>query len=254
MLLNRVLFTLMKREFYRFSRLAKQTIFPPLLTTILFIVIFGFSLGGHIKEIEGWPYIVFILPGLAALGVVTNAYSNTSTSLYAARFDNSIENLLSAPISPMQMVIAQITSGVLRGLVIGILTLGIASLVIDLPLVHPVLTFFWIAGVGVVLACLGIVSGLRADSWDKLATMTNFILTPGTYLGGVFYSIKLLPQPWQTISMFNPILYYVDGMRYAVLGTSDMPIMLSVGVLVSTMLLGLITCWYLFLTGYKLVK
>lgn len=251
---NRTLTTLLRREVYRFARLTQQTIAPPIVTTILFIVIFGFALGGQIREISGHTYIFYILPGIAALGVVTNAYSNTSTSLYAARFDRSIENWLTLPIAPLQLVVALITGGVLRGLVIGVLTLVVAMVAIDLPVVNPLLAVAWFAGTGVAFSCLGIVSGLRANSWDHLATMTNFVLTPGTYLGGVFYSLHMLPEPWHTISRANPIFYCIDGLRHAVLGTSDIPWTVSGSVLLGIDLAGVLVCWALLKRGYRLVK
>ncbi len=251
---TRTLLTLLRREFYRFARLTKQTIFPPLVTTLLFIVIFGFSLGGNIREVAGWPYILYILPGLAAQGVIINAYSNTSTSVYAARFDRSIENWLTAPIGPLQFVMALIAGGVVRGLIIGVMTLALAMVVVHLPMVSPGLVILWMIAIGVIFACLGIISGLRADSWDKLATMTNFVLTPGIYLGGVFYSIHLLPEPWQTISRCNPFFYCIESLRAAVLGTSEVSFALASTVVIGAAAAMVLLCWYLLKIGYRLVR
>ncbi|MBI2344385.1 MAG: ABC transporter permease [Deltaproteobacteria bacterium] len=251
---RRILATLLRREIYRFARLLKQTVVPSLVTTLLFILVFGVSLGGHIREISGWSYIQYILPGLAALGVITNAYANTSTSLYAARFDRSIENWLTVPISPLQFVVALISGGVLRAVLVGVLTILIAVVVVDLPVQSPLLTFAWMVLMAVIFASLGIVSGLRAESWDSLATMTNFVLTPGIYLGGVFYSVGMLPEPWQTISYGNPIFYCIDGIRGTVLGTADLPLWHSGAVVVATAIGMFSLCWWLFQRGYRLVK
>lgn len=251
---TRTVLTLLRRELYRFVRLTQQTIFPPLVTTVLFIVIFGFSLGGMIQQVAGWPYILYILPGLVAQGVIINAYANTSTSLYAARFDRSIENWLTAPISPLHFVIALIAGSVARGVIIGILTLTIAVVVVDLPMVAPLWAFLWMAATATIFACVGIVSGLRAESWDNLATMTNFILTPGIYLGGVFYAVDRLPEPWRTISHANPFFYCIDGLRATVLGTSAVPFALSATVLCGAAATMVALCWYLLKIGYRLVR
>lgn len=251
---TRTLVTLLRRELYRFARLTKQTIVPPLVTTVLFIVIFGFSLGGMIREVAGWPYILYILPGLAAQGVIINAYANSSSSLYAARFDRSIENWITAPIGPLHFVIALIAGSVARGLIIGVLTLTIAVLVVDLPIAAPGWALLWMVATAVIFACVGIVSGLRAESWDNLATMTNFVLTPGIYLGGVFYSIRLLPEPWQTISYCNPFFYCIDGLRAAVLGTAEVPMVISAAVMLSLAIAMVVLCWYLLKIGYRLVR
>lgn len=251
---RRILWTLLRRELYRFARLSRQTIWPPIITTLLFILVFGFALGGQIQQLEGWNYIVYILPGLAALGVITNAYANTSTSVYGARFDRSIENWITVPISPLHFVIALISGGVMRGLVIGILTVGIAALVTGLPVAHPLGLLGWIILIGIIFSCLGIVSGLRAESWDSIATMTNFVLTPGIYFGGVFYSVRMLPEPWHTISYCNPIFYAIDGMRFMLLGQAILPWTVSLAVVLGTALLGMLVCWWLIRRGYRLVK
>ncbi len=251
---TQTLVTLLRRELYRFVRLSRQTLLPPLVTTLLFIVVFGFSLGGMIREVTGWPYIVYILPGLAAQGIILNAYANTSTSLYASRFDRSIENWITAPIAPLHFVIALIAGGVTRATIIGMLTLGIGMIVVDMPVVAPLWAILWMMAVGVIFSCLGILSGLRAESWDNLATMSNFIMTPGIYLGGVFYAVRALPEPWRTISYANPFFYCIDGLRAATLGTSDVSPMLSTAVVLGAAIAMVTLCWYLLKIGYRLVK
>lgn len=249
-----VLATLLRRELYRFIRLAGQTIAPPVITTLLFIVIFGYSLGDQIRELHGVPYIQYILPGLALMGVLTNAFSNSSTSLYAARFDRSIQNWVASPIAPYQFVIALLCGGVARGIVIGLVTVGVGVVAVDLPVQHPFLMLAWFLGVGIFFAGIGISSGLMADSWDHLATISTFILTPLSYLGGTFYSLQLLPPFWQAVSYANPIFYCIDGFRFILLGTSDVPfptsaLILALGAAASTTL-----AWWLIKRGYRLVK
>lgn len=248
------MWALLRRECYRFLRLASQTIVPPIVTTLLFILIFGYSLGSQISELHGFPYIVFILPGLAAQGVIINAYTNTATSLYMARFDHTIENWLSSPLSAFQLVVALISGGVARGMIVGLLTIGVAYFLIDLPLVHPFGIVLWTFLLAVVFACGGIVSGLYADGWDHLATVTNFVLTPITYLGGVFYSVQLLPEPWRSISRVNPVWYCIDGMRAMTLGASDIPWWRTLLLITALSLAGVGLCWYLLKIGWRVMK
>ena len=246
--------TLVLRECYRFLRLSRQTIFPPLITTILFILIFGYSLGTRIREIEGFPYILYILPGLAAMGTITNAYANTSTSLFMARMDYSIENMVAAPLSNFHLVSSFVLGGLLRGLIVGVLPLLISIPMVGLHVEH------WGLGLGVLIlisvffSCLGILSALISEGWDNIATFTNFVITPFVYLGGVFYSVNMLPGFWRQVSLANPIFYMVDALRHAVLGVSDMPWSLSLGVLFALSAASYLFCVYLFRVGYKLQK
>lgn len=246
--------TLIRTEFYRFWRLIKQTVFPPILTTFLFILIFGFSLGDRIREIAGFPYIVYIIPGLTAMGVMMNAFSNTSSSLYMARFDHSIDNILSAPLRPIEIVTAYVIGGVCRGFLVGAITLLVALLLLKQPVYNLFCVIFSLILQSVLFGCWGLIAALRAKTWDTLATMQTFVITPLIYLGGVFYSIQLLPSPWREISRFNPILYIVDSLRYGILGIHEVPIWHSIGIvlLVSGILFAL--CIYLFQIGYRLVK
>lgn len=251
--------TLIEREIYRFVRLSSQTVVPPLITTIMFILIFGYSLGSRITEIHGVPYIVFILPGLMMMGIINNAYANSSTSLFMARLERSIENLLVSPLSKMQIVSAYMIGGVLRGLVVG-LTIFICTYLISLvsPLDFPIKHWGYVALGFFVPSCLfsglGIISGLNAESWDKIALFTNFIITPFVYLGGVFYSVQMLPPFWQKISLANPIFYCVDLIRYGFLGISDVPIWISVSVVITFSIVIYVFCIYLFCKGYKIIK
>lgn len=252
---NRIGFlTLVFRECYRFVRLSGQTIAPPILTTLLFILIFGYSLGSRIREIHGVPYILFILPGLAAMGVVTNAYANTSTSLFMARMDRSLENMLVCPLSPLQLVAAFTLGGLFRGLVIGFVTLLVAIFTVHLEVHHWGLTLLVFILTSVLFSSLGIISALWSEGWDQIASFTTFVITPFIYLGGVFFSIHMLPPFWQKVSLANPIFYLVDAMRYAVLERSDMPCALSFGVLGTMAVLSFLVCIYLFKKGYKLVR
>jgi ABC-2 type transport system permease protein len=245
--------TLIAREYYRFARLSKQTIAPPIVTNLLYIFIFGFSLGSRIREINGFPYIIFILPGLALMGVITNSYANTSTSLFMARMDRSIENILASPLSPTQIVSAFVVGGMIRGILIGWVSLLLSLLIVHMPLSHFLWTFVVVALTSVIFSCLGIISALWSESWDHIATFTNFFMTPFIYLGGVFYSIQMLPPIWKKVSMANPIFYLVDALRWGCLGRGDVPFYFSIGVVSAWALVSFLVCWGLFRRGYKLV-
>lgn len=247
-------YTLILRECYRFARLAGQTIAPPVITTLLYIFIFGFSLGSRIKQIGGFDYVLYILPGLASMGVINNAYANTSTSLFMARMDRSIENMVACPLSPLQLVSAFVVGGLMRGLLVGLLTLLVGIPTAHLQVHHWPHTVLVIALSSILFSNLGILSALWAEGWDQIATFTTFFITPFLYLGGVFYSIHMLPNFWQKLSLFNPILYLVDATRYAVLGHSDIGYWYSLGFLGGTALASYLLCVYLFRRGYKLVR
>lgn len=246
--------TLVRQEFFRFGRLTKQTIIPPILTTFLFILIFGFSLGERIREIHGFPYIIFIIPGLAAMGALNSAFSNTSSSLYIARFDQSIDNLLSVPLRPIEMVSALILGSIARGFLVGALTLVVALFLLKQPVHNIGLTLFFLIAPSILFGCWGIIDALRAKTWDTLATTINFVITPLIYLGGVFYSIELLPEPWKTVASINPIFYMVDGLRYAILGIHEVPLWQSIGVTMGLTAALFVFCIYLFQIGWRLVR
>ncbi len=246
--------TLIERECYRFARLSKQTVLPPILTTLLYIFIFGFSLGSRIREIDGLPYILFILPGLASMGVITNSYANTSTSLFMAKMDRSIENILVAPLSSLQVATAFLTGGLIRGVLIGIVTLTVSVLTVHMPIVHPGWTLLVLILNSTIFSALGLISGLWSESWDHIATFTNFVITPFIYLGGVFYSLHMLPPFWQKVSLANPIFYLVDAQRWVTLGRGDIPFWISLTVMSCWAVAVFSICLYLFKRGYKLVN
>lgn len=247
------LLTLIEREYYRFARLAAQTIAPPIIMTGLFVIIFGYSLGSQIESISGVPYILYILPGLAGMGAITNSYSNSSTSLYMARIDRSIENILVAPLSHLKIVTAFVIGGVTRGLIVGTVTVAVAALLTDLSVRHAGWGLLFLTLISVTFSSLGVISALWAEDWDHLATFSNFVITPFVYLGGVFYSVTLLPGIWQKVSHLNPMFYFIDAFRWAVLGQSDLSPWLSGGVTFAFAAGSLAFAVFLFRIGYKLV-
>ena len=244
--------TLTRREVGRFLTLWRQTVFPPILSALLYILIFGEALGSRIRLIDGWPYTEYILPGLAMMGVLTSAYSNSSSSLFVAKHEEYINDVLIAPLSYWEVVLAYTLGAMVRGLIVGILILGVGVVAIDLPILHPWMAIAFLIVVSALLSCAGLVIALWAESWDHVMLLLNFIITPLVFLGGVFYSIHMLPPFWRGVSMFNPIFYMINGLRYGVLGVADASPALSL--VLSTALAAGLFAWtvYLFRVGYKL--
>ena len=219
--------TLIKRGVGRFFSVYRQTILPGLITSALYIAIFGYTLEQRISEIQGVPYTLFILPGLIMMNTLTNASANTSSSMLQMKLLQQLPDLLTAPLSGLEISLAYIIGGAVRGMVNGILVLLLGVLLIGMPVTDPVGTVAFIFLVSWAFSSMGLLLGQLAESWDQLAMMQNFFLTPLSFLGGIFYSIKMLPEWAQTLSFINPIYYMINGMRYTVLGVSDSDVHIS---------------------------
>ena len=221
------LYTLTSREVGRFFSVYRQTVIPGLISSVLYILIFGFTLEQRISEIQGVSYTMFILPGLIMMNTLTNASSNTSSSMLQMKLLQQLPDLLTAPLSGIEIALAYIIGGAVRGMVNGILVLLVGVLLIDLP-VHDIGgTLLFLFLVSWAFSSMGLVMGQIAESWDQLAMIQNFFLTPLSFLGGIFYSIKMLPNWAQSLSYFNPIYYMINGIRYTILEKSDSPVMTS---------------------------
>jgi len=219
--------TLIKREVGRFFSVYRQTVLPGLITSALYIAIFGYTLEQRISEIQGVPYTLFILPGLIMMNTLTNATANTSSSMLQMKLLQQLPDLLTAPLSGLEISLAYIIGGAVRGMVNGILVLLLGVLLIGMPVADPVGTIAFIFLVSWGFSSMGLLLGQLAESWDQLAMMQNFFLTPLSFLGGIFYSIKMLPDWAQTLSFINPIYYMINGIRYTVLGVSDSDVHIS---------------------------
>ena len=219
--------TLIKREVGRFFSVYRQTVLPGLISSGLYIVIFGFTLEQRISEIQGIPYTLFILPGLIMMNTLTNATANTSSSMLQMKLLQQLPDLLTAPLSGLEISLAYIIGGTVRGVVNGILVLILGVLLTDLPVVNPFGTIVFIFLVSWAFASMGLILGQIAENWDQLAMMQNFFLTPLSFLGGIFYSIKMLPEWAQSLSFINPIYYMINGIRYTILGVSDSSFIVS---------------------------
>ena len=219
--------TLIKREVGRFFSVYRQTVLPGLITSALYIAIFGFTLEQRISEIQGVPYTLFILPGLIMMNTLTNATANTSSSMLQMKLLQQLPDLLTAPLSGLEISLAYIIGGAVRGMVNGILVLFLGMILIGMPVKDPLGTIAFIFLVSWAFSSMGLLLGQLSESWDQLAMMQNFFLTPLSFLGGIFYSIKMLPDWAQTLSYINPIYYMINGIRYTILGVSDSSVVIS---------------------------
>jgi ABC-2 type transport system permease protein len=249
---RRGLVALSGREVERVTKLWTQTIVAPVVSSALFILVFGLSLGGRIKDIGGVPYDEYIVPGLIAMAMAQAAYANNSASVFQARFDRYINDVLAAPMRPWEINLALNLGGAVRALAIGGSLLAISLALTGVPVREPFVLAVAIAFLLLLFCSLGVVVGIYAEAWDTTAFVNNLLILPLTFLGGVFYSIDSLPSPWHEVSHVNPIFYLVQGVRYGFLGESDVSPVLALGV---TGLLGVaFALWSLrlFTTGRKL--
>ena len=240
---------LAEREILRVMRLWAQTIAPPVVAAVLFIVVFGVALGGSIRVIHGVPYEQFIVPGLVLMGVATSAFGNNATSIYQARNDGFIEDPASSPMSPTQLLVGYMAGGVVRSVLIGGLTLAAARLFVDFPMVHPLVLVLVLLGTSIAFTALGTVVGLYSTGWDQQNVVGNLVIQPLVFLGGVFYAVDRLGQPWRALTHLDPIFYMVVAAREGVLGESEVPLALSLGVTLGIAVLMTVWAWTAFLRG-----
>jgi ABC-2 type transport system permease protein len=225
--------TIVRREIMRIMRIWTQTLIPPAITMTLYFVIFGKLIGSRIGTIEGgFTYMQYIVPGLVMMSIITNSYGNISSSFFGAKFSRAVEEMLVSPMPNWVILLGYVTGAVVRGLVVGVLVLMIALFFTSLHVVHPLLTFLSVLLGATIFSLAGFVNAVYAKKFDDIALVPTFVLTPLTYLGGVFYSINMLGEPWQAISRINPILYMVNAFRFGVLGVSDVGIGTAFAVMV----------------------
>jgi ABC-2 type transport system permease protein len=216
--------TIVTKEVLRVLRIWVQTIVPPAITMTLYFIIFGNLIGKRIGTMDGFDYMQFIAPGLIMMSVITNSYGNVVSSFFGAKFGRHIEEMLVSPMSNATIILGHVAGGVLRGLLVGAMVTAIALAFTDLHVEHPVITFSMVLLSSMVFALAGFINAVFARKFDDISIVPTFVLTPLTYLGGVFYSISLLPEFWQQVSRANPILYMVNAFRYGILGVSDIGI------------------------------
>ena len=246
--------SLVEREIIRFTSVFFQTIFPPLVSSFLYIGIFGFTIGKEIDNVQGLPYLKFLIPGLIMMYVIEGSYSNTSSSLFISRWAGHIQEILVSPLSYFEMVSAILIGGLARSFVTGTGIYLVSLIFTWTPLTHPVIVLVMAVLVSLSFSSVGAIVALFAEEFEHLTICTTFVITPLVFFGGVFHSVEMLPAPLQILTVFNPIFYMVNGMRYGMLGISDVPIGQCLAV-VCTFFLALYSCTvYLFKTGYKLRK
>jgi ABC-2 type transport system permease protein len=243
---------IIRREVFRILRVWSQTIVPPIITSSLYILIFGYSLGSRITDIAGVTYLEFIVPGLLMMGVIMSAYMNTATSLFIAKWSKMIQEWLVAPIPYWQIIFALTFAALFRALLVGFGVLAVSLVFTSIHIYSYLALIYFIVMASLLFAFAGITTGLWATNFDKMNVFSTFLITPLIYLGGVFYSIKMLPEFWANIARFNPILYMVDGFRFAFLGVSDVPLKYSTLLVLVLTLFFFGLCIRLFKTGYKI--
>ena len=234
MAVNRVAYlTILRKEIRRFARIWVQTIVPPAVNAVLYMLIFGGLIGSRISDMDGVRYMDFIVPGLIMMAIIINSYSNVVSSFYGSKFQKVIEEMLVSPISNFTILAGFVSGGVARGMAVGLLVSLVALFFSDIWPLHPLVTVAVAVLTSVMFALGGLINAVFAKSFDDISVVPNFVLTPLVYLGGVFYSIQMLPGFWQKVSLFNPVLYMVNGFRYGILGTSDIPLWHSFAVILA---------------------
>lgn len=224
--------TIVRKEIRRFTRIWVQTITPPAVNALLYMLIFGGLIGSRIREVDGFAYMDFLVPGIIMMGIITNSYGNVVSSFFGTKLQRYIEELMVSPVSNAVILAGYITGGVARGVTVGIVVSVVAMFFTDLRPVYPLITIAIVVMTSAMFALGGLINAVYAKTFDECSIVPNFVLTPLTYLGGIFYSVNMLPPLAQKVSLFNPVLYMINGFRYGILGVSDFPIWQSFAVII----------------------
>ena len=243
---------LARRETLRVSKLWTQTVLAPVVSSMLFILVFGLSLGGRIKNIGGFEYQQFIVPGLIAMAMVQAAYNNNASSIFQARFDRYVHDVLSAPMTAWQMNLGFNVGGIVRALLIGGAMLVLAVPLTGVPVHQPLVLLLAVILALVLFSSLGTIVGIYAENWDHTTFISNILILPLAFVGGVFYTVELLPSPWEELSHVNPLFYLVQSVRYGFLGHSDVSVWLALGVTASLAIPAYLWSQWLFTSGRRL--
>jgi ABC-2 type transport system permease protein len=245
------------RSIYRFEmarmrRTLVQSIVAPVLSTSLYFVIFGAAIGSRITEIDGVSYGSFIVPGLIMLAILTESMSNSSFAIYFPKFTGTIFEILSAPVSYVEILLGYVGAAATKSVIIGAIILVTASFFVDIHIAHPVVMVLFLVLTSIAFSLFGFVLGVWADGWEKLTIVPTLVIMPLTFLGGTFYSISMLPPVWQTISLFNPVVYLISGFRWSFYENADVHVGLSLGMTISFLVACLLVIRWIFKSGYKL--
>ncbi len=246
------LWTLSVREIRRFLKIWKQTVMAPVVNAALFLTIFALAIGPARGQVMGVPFIQFLAPGILMMSVIQNAFANSSSSIMTAKVQGNIVDTLMPPLSPAELVIGHLAGSVGRGLMVAVVVWVVMAGFAGSGLAHPLWALSFVVLAGLLLGGLGIIAGILAQKFDQMAAITNFIITPLSFLSGTFYSVESLPPAVRTLTHLNPIFYLIDGVRYGMIGRSDSSPWLGIAVLAGTIAGVVWLCWYWFRTGYRL--
>lgn len=239
-------------EMARTRRTLMQSIISPVVSTCLYFVVFGSAIGSRITEIDGVSYGAFIVPGLVMLSLLTQSVSNASFAIYFPKFIGTIYEILSAPVSYVEIVVGYVGAAALKSIILGLIILATASLIVPLRIEHPGWMLLFLVLTAVTFALLGFVIGIWAKNFEQLQVVPLLVITPLTFLGGTFYSLDMLPPFWQKVSLLNPVVYLVSGFRWSFTGNADVSVVVSLSMALVFLALGLATVWWIFKTGYRL--
>ena len=241
-----------KFEMARALRTVWQSIVTPVITTALYFVVFGSAIGSRMTEIDGVPYGAFIVPGLIMLSLFTQSIFNASFGIYFPKFTGTIYELLSAPVSPLEIVIAYVGAAATKSAVLGLIILATAALFVDLRILHPVEMLAFLILISTTFSLFGFIIGIWANGFEQLQMIPMLVVTPLTFLGGSFYSIDMLPETWRTVTLFNPVVYLISGFRWTFFGSGDVGIGISLAATLGFLLICLAVVGWMFRTGYRL--
>jgi ABC-2 type transport system permease protein len=239
-------------EMARFRRTLWQSLATPVITTSLYFVVFGAAIGSRMSEVDGVPYGAFIVPGLIMLSIFTESLNNASFGIYLPKFTGTIYELLSAPVSALEIVLAYVGAAATKSIILGLVILVTANLFVPVRILHPLWMIAFLVLIATTFCLFGFILGIWANGFEQLQFIPMLIITPLTFLGGAFYSIDMLPPAWRTFSLFNPIVYLISGFRWSFYGTSDVGVSVSVAATLGFLVLCLVVVAWIFRTGYRL--
>jgi len=239
-------------EMSRFKRTLWQSLVAPVITTSLYFIVFGAAIGSRMKEVDGVPYGAFIVPGLIMLSIFTESLNNASFGIYLPRFTGTIYEVLSAPVSPLEMVLGYVGAAATKSMLLGCVILATATLFVPMKILHPGWMVAFLVLTAATFCLFGFILGVWADGFEQLQFVPMLVITPLTFLGGAFYSIDMLPDAWRTFSLFNPVVYLISGFRWAFYGTADVAVGVSLAATLGFLLVCLGVVWWIFSTGYRL--